>query len=1094
MKLEDLKEVDDIPTVPYFDYMVFSNPVVESTSNSITLTRGSDVNVTANSVTETSGDMFYCIDKIGTNPSSQQTRQTNAVDSNGFVAVKKTAAWGSADSGNNNLRGLGGTQAFVNLLKFNGYAATNTGLGAEKIYRYGIEPFSLYRTTAHNIDGIDTKSTSAFKEDFYSGKKNIRFTNVWLTRENTNTKLFEFGNLKKSSSAFDAPNVILPFISEEKDLRFNDNSANDDVNRTCSLWVPSTRWLGGSNTFSTSQLHMSRVVNALMDYNKSDGSGLSLETQYGLGITDSNSAYTAHPYNGCIGVFKNLKLGMTNASGVFKLPITMTSSKSHTSSPLGLDTDGNYQAYITAVGTSGTDYEDNDQHTRTAILQPYDPDDDDTNTRITMGGTRTLGKLLSGISDYEVSTAFQDTHQALNNTGTKGLVSSAQMLVKPVFELNEASMTSTYNSGLAQTTLVFTLNEFTRHLWLSFMPNLSNYYMVSEKSSTATSNEPADVTIRSSKNSVVPKTILKIISHSVSQNPSTSAIEKHTIVVDGAIPNTAHGYHYRLMKVDEVTFNGHKDYIEFNVMKRAVRAVNFLTGEADSNENFQYQESAYYMHLLLDMDYWSGSTKLERRTGNHAIQGFSHGDRMELHFTDGNTSSTKMVTISIKRPVLDGPADGFLTTPLVPTENGLTWKFDGVLDGTGIVSAGQLIELRLGKKIALKNPKRCHIGTTYAIGAQVKSEVENIVKSAGLEYDDANSFMTMTGNLVNSSTTTSVVCQSDVVDIVSGDIIYTHDGHLIGKVTNVSGTTITITKRHYTPAQHDELSLVDNKTVVSTLRFNNTNVYSTLNSLLVQKGMDYVVKKGKVSIRDIEDTKHLRTAAMSYAESDKLISVDSNKSMFDKANRIVLIGDRITHTVEKPVKGQTREIRVVDPTIKTKTEADLRASELLSLHSEEARKIKINIQKEGLELIEAGDIVRLDFPNHNIPAGDYIIFEIENVLAGTLKLIVGTFDKTIAERLSEINLQQGDTGTTLFKRNTIEISGGTFLFEEMNVNVVGVEYEITGSSNALSYNSNMGFDDLIGFTEEVGFEHSTVTKKSFGNKFYEQEAYGGLSQ
>jgi len=30
---------------------------------------------------------------------------------------------------------------------------------------------------------------------------------------------------------------------------------------------------------------------------------------------------------------------------------------------------------------------------------------------------------------------------------------------------------------------------------------------------------------------------------------------------------------------------------------------------------------------------------------------------------------------------------------------------------------------------------------------------------------------------------------------------------------------------------------------------------------------------------------------------------------------------------------------------------------------------------------------------------------------------------------------------------------------------------------------------LVGFTEEVGFEHSVVTKKSFRDRFYEQEDY-----
>ena len=75
------------------------------------------------------------------------------------------------------------------------------------------------------------------------------------------------------------------------------------------------------------------------------------------------------------------------------------------------------------------------------------------------------------------------------------------------------------------------------------------------------------------------------------------------------------------------------------------------------------------------------------------------------------------------------------------------------------------------------------------------------------------------------------------------------------------------------------------------------------------------------------------------------------------------------------------------------------------------------------------------------------------------------------------------------KKDAVEISAGKFLFDAIRLKEIGVSYEITGPSNALSYNSNMGFDDLVGFTEEVGFEHSTVTKKSYGGDFYEQEDY-----
>jgi hypothetical protein len=131
----------------------------------------------------------------------------------------------------------------------------------------------------------------------------------------------------------------------------------------------------------------------------------------------------------------------------------------------------------------------------------------------------------------------------------------------------------------------------------------------------------------------------------------------------------------------------------------------------------------------------------------------------------------------------------------------------------------------------------------------------------------------------------------------------------------------------------------------------------------------------------------------------------------------------------------------------------------------------------------------MNFPNHNIPIGDYIVFEIENVLAGTLKIKVGTFDKTIAERLSQLSSRQSDDSTTLLGKDASIVSGGKYLFDAIKLKDISFSYAITGSSNALSRNSNMGFDDIVGFTEEVGFEHSTVTKKSYQDKFYEQEDY-----
>ena len=47
----------------------------------------------------------------------------------------------------------------------------------------------------------------------------------------------------------------------------------------------------------------------------------------------------------------------------------------------------------------------------------------------------------------------------------------------------------------------------------------------------------------------------------------------------------------------------------------------------------------------------------------------------------------------------------------------------------------------------------------------------------------------------------------------------------------------------------------------------------------------------------------------------------------------------------------------------------------------------------------------LDFPNHGVPRGEYQVFEIANVLSGTTEITVGTFNKNIAERLTELDIE-----------------------------------------------------------------------------------------
>ena len=168
----------------------------------------------------------------------------------------------------------------------------------------------------------------------------------------------------------------------------------------------------------------------------------------------------------------------------------------------------------------------------------------------------------------------------------------------------------------------------------------------------------------------------------------------------------------------------------------------------------------------------------------------------------------------------------------------------------------------------------------------------------------------------------------------------------------------------------------------------------------------------------------------------------------------------------------------VDSTIRNISDAKIKAAELLEIHSSDAKKITLTLEKKGLEMLEAGDIVSLDFPQSNIPSGDYVIFEIEDVLAGTMTMTVNTFDKTIAERLSELGTEQRSSSSTLFNRNSQTVSSGNLLTDKISVKTVLVAYTVTGTGQT----SNTGFDDLFGFTETLGFETGTIVLNDYSSE------------
>ena len=1126
---ESLPKAEDIPTVRAFDYVQADMPpLVETSTNEIVI--DSEGVHTSNTVAETTGDVFYKKANIGQYPASAVTNFGLAGGINGFVMSYRPSGFGTRYAPNLIFDSTGhGTQ--TGLLRFEGGN-----------HYYGVQPFRVFSTTDFNIDNLSASEGSIdLKADRANGRNNVRFSHVWIcspTVVSTNFKWTkQLADSSNANHTFHGHDIILPLISEE----YRGTWAGGGSSNFTREPDRKDRNVSAHHYFASSHRHISRVMAGL--YHRELSNTSSTKTfRYSVGQTADNSASLAHIYDGCIGLFRGFKQGADVHADGFGADI-IGNDDIVLSSRLALSNDASYSDFVTS---NTNDFE---QVSRNLMVQEYEdvnstvataysdgdtslvlddasgfasagsgfingvaftwtnkssntltvPDLNDdyavgvlveaTQISLAMVGTKATDGILANnpalrtgdrtraARRYSSSSTFNST--TIRDTGligdrTKGGVFSAQMLVKPTFNITHGSN----GVDVSSTTIEFTLNSDTEHAWLSYMPDLTGYYLVTEAANynLSTGSGTATATLRNTTADIIPATVAKITSHTITTPPTTSNTEAHTIVVDTAISGRC-----RLMRPSEVAFDNVEGEIKLNTLLSDGKGRDWRTGGARSSADATYSESAYHMYLLLDID--NIHTTIERRTPANALSLFtdlSDGDVLDMNVSDGQNRQRRKIVFKKTIDVADGNS-----------QSGLTLQVDGALNANGVASFGEVFDITLGRKPKLKEIRKCHIGTTYSIGSQLEKEVENIVKLAGLEYNAARSFSKPTGNIISSGTTsaTTITCTENVTGISNGDVIYSYDGHLIGEVSNVTNAVITLTKKYYAPAQNDEIVTINNKTFVTNLKFDNSNMYNALNSLIVKRGLDYRIKNGEFITRNIEDTDSLRSYALSYKESGRLIKVGSNKSMFDKANKIIVIGDKVQYELEEPTKKQVRAVKVVDPTIKTRTDAETKAVELMEIYNEGTRKIDIELQKQGLELLEAGDILRLNFPNHNIPIDDYIVFEIENVLAGTLKLKVGTFDKTIAERLSELSSRQSDDSTVLLGRDAVVLSAGKFLFDAIKLKNISFSYTITGSSNALSYNSNMGFDDLVGFTEEVGFEHSTVTKKSFQDKFYEQEEY-----
>jgi len=551
------------------------------------------------------------------------------------------------------------------------------------------------------------------------GANDFKMLEVYLALPEINRDYFNFTLLIHSNNKFDAQNIFAPVISGVLGSGY--------YNEEYSLFHEAKQW--DSSTNNPIWYHPSRVINALSQptftpvWSGSAWSstwGIDDGIQYAIG-TKSDLYGKSHA------LFRELKKATKQDSDnkAFNKP---------TSAIISRGTYGTNTHYDDYSGSA-------DNGASQGQVAPNITMTDTNGTEFVVCGAKTKRHIYAAPDGTDRTWAVRDDyHQDSDSSSPRGDLFQAQMFIKPRFVLGGDT-----NYG---TTFNFTINDTTNHKWLDFMPDLTGYYLVSEKLDNG--NLPSE-TYGSHKTMGSPKYIGRIKDHTTNMNGDYI---RHIFTLDNALNTAADeaGVSFKLMRISETTFEDTPDYFEVNQMfdtglKYDGLTQNYITGieqesgaDVTETEYLAYQEGLYSMYLLLDVDYGSdANTHIERRTIADADDLFSNGDSLNCWITDGINSIEKNILVT------------------KVTGSKLRFSYEGTLKGYGVVSFGETITIESPSSISIRSPKIAYIGTTFSIGTDVEKAIEEMLEENNIEIDTSERNLIYTGNIVDSLTTSTSI-------------------------------------------------------------------------------------------------------------------------------------------------------------------------------------------------------------------------------------------------------------------------------------------------------------------------------------------------
>ena len=586
--------------------------------------------------------------------------------------------------------------------------------------------------------------------------------------------------------------------------------------------------------------------------------------------------------------------------------------------------------------------------------------------------------------------------------------------------------------------------------WLAFAPNLTGYYLVSTEgyyqgrtqgtinsadstrrypiggtwTNAGTGANDSQYSFMASEEGLLPKHIMHVISHSVSQGADT---REHVLIVDNVNTSTPYiSNYYKVMKPSETclwpdspssinlyTLSSSTTKRPFDdKMYASVPHIQLWNGAnvSDKREVFGYKEAVQSMYVLVNMDSTSDDIHIVPRgvtsinssppTFNYftTIFGdggsgkrFESGKSYDVLLNDGDAQERKQMSVS-------KPPAGLMTACNINFGEKVSQKM------AGIVSVGEIFTVKTPLPSKIRNPVKANIASTATIAMETEDIVEDIMK-----------------------------------------------------INNIDFTESTVEYPYFTGPE-----------------FTGIDVYKAIQFLTEFKDKRITITSEGIKIRP--DNANLDYSGYGISEeTSNIIDVSKEQSQYDFYNEVIVYGSgvksirRLGASIKEVGKKTFEE---VDETIRTQEEADVKANKLLDFYAKNNFRITIKISMVGLEYLRVGDIISLDIPSRGIPADRYVVLEIRYDNLGIMELEIGAYNKGISERLAELMVKSKKTLAFLRASKFKSVNDTNNFFDTMKIKgvrlvatktgvfsspfTIGFNYTVNVATNSVGFNPSLG--------------------------------------